>query len=790
MKRWMKGVFVLTGLVIASGLFSQNYELVWEDNFDGTRLDSSIWNIEERIGVWNTGANSEFQHYRSDNVQVGDDGDGNNCLILTAKEEDYKGYSYTSGKVTTKGKLAFRRGKLEAMIKIPDLANGLWPAFWTLGYTSKGWPDCGEIDVLEMGHATGIADGHPNSFIGAHLFWGPYPRDWGTEFVATDDLSTGYFKHTVIWDETKISVYFNDAETPYFSMGITGDDTEEYRDYQHYIILNMAVGGSVPGIYNKADITAPFPANMYVDWVKIYQEENSSDINNSNLAIYGDYAVFDDQTNVPMYMNHNFDLFDNINGLVRTNTETAFEGDKVLSYTVNAGADYNLSLHSAVVRNMQNYSKGSIQFAIKTDLSGDLQVGISDTSGTDNFITINDASDYIIERNDEWQVVSIALADFASTVDLTALSDLLIIKGTSGTNAKIAIDKVLFKEVAAAKGYYAINTNNPAITEGFIVDNISKFMYIWDGTVAFNDETPAYEGEGVLSFKATGAQSWCGYGYNSSNPLNLQAYADGYLNISIRASHSGAFTIGMDGEGSDATIEFNGISDPYGFERNGEWNHLSIPINDLVVKGLDLTSIKHVFKCSGGGNLANIAFDNIYLSEVESDIKNSVICYLNSISVSPATASIEPGETVKFTAKALNQFGNLYDTDITWSANGGEIFSSGVFRADEAGEYTITATQGDKSKSVTVAVENKTDTKLSKAIHIKSLYNSSLKQLQVEGMRELSYVTVIGMDGRLIYNKTVNNQELSLNMAGMPAGIYIIRVIEGNSIHTNKFIIK
>nr|HPR62491.1 glycoside hydrolase family 16 protein [Prolixibacteraceae bacterium] len=152
-------IFFFTQIILSMNSFAQNYQLVWEDQFNGNSLDSTKWNTENQVGIWNTGGNSEFQHYKSENVTVGDDGNGNNCLIITAKEEQFGGYHYTSGRVNTRGKFAFRRGKLEASIKIPDLANGLWPAFWTLGYTPVGWPDCGEIDVLEMGHAAGIAMG-------------------------------------------------------------------------------------------------------------------------------------------------------------------------------------------------------------------------------------------------------------------------------------------------------------------------------------------------------------------------------------------------------------------------------------------------------------------------------------------------------------------------------------------------------------------------------------------------------------------------------------------------------
>ncbi len=597
---------------------AQTWKMVWEDQFDGQSLDSSIWSIEEKEGVWNTKQNAELQHYRQENVRVGDDGNGNNCLILTAKEEEYKGYSYTSGKVFTKGKFAFRRGKIEASIRVPDLANGLWPAFWTLGYVPLGWPDKGEIDIMEMGHASAIAKDTVNSFVGAHLFWGPYNNgypNYGTEYTAGEDLSQGYFIHTVVWDETSIKVYFNNASSPYFQMNITGNDFEEFRDYQHYILFNLAVGGSLPGIKNEADITAPLPASMYVDWVRLYQEADETDMNDSSLALYGTVGVYEESEDITFYMNHGFDLMDVTSGLSPRIEAEPYAGDQALSYEVQTGQDFQFSLQSVLPRNMTSYTEGSIQFYMKTKLNTDFEIGIADSAGATHFVHLSDYPVIDLPRDGSWNLVHVPLADLLMGVDKESLVDLLLIKGSSDADAYFSLDEVIYSETRVPAGsYYGIYVDDESITPKFEIDNEKGHLYIWDNTVRFTSVYPPFEGDNVLSFKSSGAQSWYGFGIFSDQAINLQNFKDGYLNISMITESSGDFYIGMDADGgSDARIDFTGSSGPYGFERDGTWQHLSIPMSDLLAKGLNLSQVEHVFK-TGGGSIGDIAFDRIFLS--------------------------------------------------------------------------------------------------------------------------------------------------------------------------------
>lgn len=269
---------------------TDGYKLVWQDLFDANELNLQRWNIEVN---GDGGGNNELQYYtdRTDNVRLGDDGKGNGCLILTAKKEVYGGRQVTSGRITSKNKIAFKHGKVEAAIKLPKTANGLWPAFWMMGndYDQVGWPRCGETDIMEFGNATGIQNGTQDRYFNGACHWGQswenhpnYARAVTYQYSLQDDE---FHIYTLIWDEEKVAMYvdldkYPDAE-PYYIMTIPAtNDTNSPGYYFHkenFILFNLAVGGNFPGIWDINQITAlnesnDYQASMYVNYVKIYQK--------------------------------------------------------------------------------------------------------------------------------------------------------------------------------------------------------------------------------------------------------------------------------------------------------------------------------------------------------------------------------------------------------------------------------------------------------------------------------------------------------------------------------------
>ena len=265
-------------------LVAQDYKLMWEDNFDKPVLDETHWTVEEHAGY-----NQELQYYKKENISIEKDVAGVNCLVISAKKENYGGCVATSGRLVTLGKVFCKYGKIEARIKLPHTGNGFWPAFWMLGndYSTVGSPKCGEMDIVEMGSLTGISSGLQDKYHTAACHWGETLTSYCTNTTSAYGLQDDFHVFTLIWDESYIRMFLDldkyPMRSPYLQMKIDTVDTlgstAHYFKKGYGILLNMAVGGTFTGITGNANVgnITALPANgtaakMYVDYVRIYQK--------------------------------------------------------------------------------------------------------------------------------------------------------------------------------------------------------------------------------------------------------------------------------------------------------------------------------------------------------------------------------------------------------------------------------------------------------------------------------------------------------------------------------------
>jgi beta-glucanase (GH16 family) len=253
------------------------YELVWSDEFNvAGRIDSTKWSYETGN---NNGNNNESQYYttRSENIRVED-----SALIIEARKENYRGFQYTSARINTyANNLSWKYGKIEARMKLP-YGQGIWPAFWMLGNTintGAGWPACGEIDIMELiGGGTGrdnVVYGTPHwaDANNNHAMYG------GSYTLSSGIFADNYHVFSVEWDESVIK-WFVDGQQ-YHIMSLAPAELSEFKA-KFFIILNLAVGGDWPGYPNSSTV---FPQKMFVDYVRVYQKNETPKIEGAGEVI-------------------------------------------------------------------------------------------------------------------------------------------------------------------------------------------------------------------------------------------------------------------------------------------------------------------------------------------------------------------------------------------------------------------------------------------------------------------------------------------------------------------------
>jgi beta-glucanase (GH16 family) len=239
------------------------YELVWNDEFDGTTLNTSNWVFEIGDGCPNLcgWGNNELQYYRNQNAWVED-----GVLTIEARQESIQNRQFTSARIKTQGKQSFLYGRIDIRALLPK-GQGIWPALWMLGNNIQplGWPKCGEIDITEL---IGGGPGRDNRVHGT-LHWDNNGHAYtGAGYTLPSGIfADEYHVFTIIWDEESIKWFVND--TQFHEIDITPSHMTEFHQ-KFFFIFNVAVGGIWPG---NPDDTTIFPQQMKVDYVRVFQPE-------------------------------------------------------------------------------------------------------------------------------------------------------------------------------------------------------------------------------------------------------------------------------------------------------------------------------------------------------------------------------------------------------------------------------------------------------------------------------------------------------------------------------------
>lgn len=269
-QRALSAVATVFLLALAACRGSEPSTPVWQDEFDGpagATFDRTKW-VADTGGSGFGNQERQFYTTRAENVAL----DGNGHLVITARAEPASaGYQcwygrcrYTSARLKTKGLFERTYGRFEARIRVPR-GQGLWPAFWMLGadIDSVGWPRSGEIDIMEhVGREPRLVLGtlHGPGYSGAESIG---RSDTLTRGAYADDFHV----FAVDWQPQEIRWYVDGRQYHRMTPAHLPREGKWVFDHPFFLLLNLAVGGGLPG---DPDASTVFPQPMLVDYVRVY----------------------------------------------------------------------------------------------------------------------------------------------------------------------------------------------------------------------------------------------------------------------------------------------------------------------------------------------------------------------------------------------------------------------------------------------------------------------------------------------------------------------------------------
>lgn len=277
------------------------YKYVWGDEFEGTDIDFTKWDFEERM----TGSTKLEISWEKDVVDVADGRlklHGINTFNPLREGTLYKSpYS-----VVTKYKMNYVYGYAEIRARVP-FEKGSWPSFWGLQIGANGGknkvggvaydPEKAanakygvEVDIFEVfGSETSLEPTihrHYNTGIynyseihgtdknsysdGSTVRW-----NWEEKGVDLKTLSQQYHTYGFLWTEKEYS-FFVDGEK-YETIDITKsfDLCDDYQGFHEPLFLmfnNHVFADDMKYYENVVEDHSKMPFCYYIDWFRLYQK--------------------------------------------------------------------------------------------------------------------------------------------------------------------------------------------------------------------------------------------------------------------------------------------------------------------------------------------------------------------------------------------------------------------------------------------------------------------------------------------------------------------------------------
>lgn len=531
----LASVMAMTGVAANADVLNPVIgNLLYEENFN--TLDSNVWNAIDsdgcNIGLCGWG-NQELEYYRPGNLSIENVPfePGTKALAIEARHEAYGGKPFTSGKITTEGKLQVKYGLVEFRMSVPQVGTGLWPAGWMLGTTLATWPAKGELDIMEMGHrlSSMIPLGSDiNSYTASNaIFYASaacVPGNescaastaWQTKnsYVAPTPLTNRFVVYRMYWTDTQIrfTVVDNGVEHDMYAAPIpVGGESSEFQA-PFYFLFNMAVGGNFTDAASEGQVTAPLPAKMYIDYVRVYQLDGLGEVKlgNQTQKETGTFGVFTD-ANVTnkQDIGGNADLWVWNPASLGEGTTPPAEGANVIAWNYTAPQWFGAGIASRQPHDMSNFGNGTLKFKIKIPANVGFKIGIADTYTNEQWVNFPaNTTAYGLVRNGDWAQATIPISAIRGINALQSMSQLFMIASLDPqptSNFPLAIDDIVW-DCGSDAACQATDSSSSSST-GVIVSSSSSSVASSASSVASSSVASSHASSSSSSAATSSASS-------------------------------------------------------------------------------------------------------------------------------------------------------------------------------------------------------------------------------------------------------------------------------------------
>lgn len=257
MRKALLLVWVL-GWIFASCHHQPQWQLTWEEDFEGRQLDTTVWSMipEGQFKDKNTLSHDE-RCYEMRKGQL---------ILRGIVNEDLQKDSsaFLSGGIWTKGKQNFQRGRIEIRAKMEGV-QGAWPAIWMLPGSSPNqeWPHGGVVDIMERLNQDTFVYQTVHSYYTHTLKEDDNPPNGTIVSIRPDEFNV---YGVDFWPDSLV-FHVNGVKTFTYPRIDTDKEGQFPFDMEQYLLIDMQLGGTWVG---EVDPTG-LPVEMAIDWVRYYQ---------------------------------------------------------------------------------------------------------------------------------------------------------------------------------------------------------------------------------------------------------------------------------------------------------------------------------------------------------------------------------------------------------------------------------------------------------------------------------------------------------------------------------------